>query len=84
MDTASGSDCSSGGMEHTAVAATHRLPCLHQDSRRLATNQYEICGLGLIKRSHLPDIDRFKVPGIDDTTQKSSLKKHFFVTFFFW
>jgi len=48
MDTASGSDCSSGGMEHTAVVATHRLPCLHQDSRRLATNQYEICGLGRI------------------------------------
>ncbi|MBM3857865.1 MAG: bifunctional folylpolyglutamate synthase/dihydrofolate synthase, partial [Verrucomicrobia bacterium] len=45
MDTASGSDCSSGGMEHTAVVATHRLPFLHQDSRRLATNQYEICGL---------------------------------------
>jgi len=45
MDTASGSDCSSGGMEHTVVVATNRLPCLHQDSRCLATNQYEICGL---------------------------------------
>jgi|GEM_PF-44111 len=47
MDTESGSDCSSGGMEHTAVVATHRLPCLHQDSRRLATNQYEICRLAV-------------------------------------
>ncbi|MBM3856536.1 MAG: hypothetical protein FJ390_01060 [Verrucomicrobia bacterium] len=48
MDTASYSDYSSGGMEHTAVVVPHRLPCLHQDSRRLATDQYEICGLALI------------------------------------
>ncbi|MDH4470623.1 MAG: hypothetical protein QE493_06635 [Verrucomicrobiae bacterium] len=26
-------------------------PCLHQDSRRLATNQYEICGLMIIHKS---------------------------------
>ena len=45
MDTASVSNCSSGSMKHTAVVAIHHLPCLHQDSRRLATNQYEICGL---------------------------------------
>jgi hypothetical protein len=32
-------------MKHTAVVAIHHLPCLHQDSQRLATNQYEICGL---------------------------------------
>ena len=32
-------------MKHTAVVAIHHLPCLHQDSRRLATNQYEISGL---------------------------------------
>jgi hypothetical protein len=42
MDTASASNCSSGSMKHTAVVAIHHLPCLHQDSRRLATNQYEI------------------------------------------
>ncbi|MDH4470540.1 MAG: hypothetical protein QE493_06180 [Verrucomicrobiae bacterium] len=29
----------------TAVVAIHHLPCLHQDSRCLATNQYEISGL---------------------------------------
>ena len=45
MDTASASNCSSGSMKHTAVVAIHHLPCHHQDSRRLATNQYEICGL---------------------------------------
>ncbi|MCF7729357.1 MAG: hypothetical protein K9M81_03200, partial [Chthoniobacterales bacterium] len=45
MDTASASNCSSGSMKHTAVVAIHHLPCLHQDSQRLATNQYEICGL---------------------------------------
>ncbi|MCF7728883.1 MAG: hypothetical protein K9M81_00795, partial [Chthoniobacterales bacterium] len=45
MDTASASNCSSGSMKHTAVVAIHHPPCLHQDSRRLATNQYEICGL---------------------------------------
>ncbi|KAB2643738.1 MAG: hypothetical protein DVB29_04715 [Verrucomicrobia bacterium] len=45
MDTASASNCSSGSMKHTAVVAIHHLPCLNQDSRRLATNQYEICGL---------------------------------------
>ncbi|MDH4469449.1 MAG: hypothetical protein QE493_00550 [Verrucomicrobiae bacterium] len=45
MDTASASNCSSGSMKHTAVAVIHHLPSLHQDSRRLATNQYEICGL---------------------------------------
>ncbi|MCF7729606.1 MAG: hypothetical protein K9M81_04470 [Chthoniobacterales bacterium] len=44
-DTASVSNCSSGSMKHTAVVAIHHLPCLHQDSRRLATNQYEISGL---------------------------------------
>ncbi|MCF7730009.1 MAG: hypothetical protein K9M81_06550 [Chthoniobacterales bacterium] len=53
MDTASASNCSSGSMKHTAVVVIHHLPCLHQDSRRLATNQYEICGLtriyGLIR-----------------------------------
>ncbi|MBM3857061.1 MAG: hypothetical protein FJ390_03765 [Verrucomicrobia bacterium] len=32
-------------MGHTAVVVTHRLPCLHKDSQRLATNQHEICGL---------------------------------------
>ena len=47
MDTASASNCSSGSMKHTAVVAIHHLPCLDQDSRRLAMNQYEICGLGL-------------------------------------
>ena len=47
MDTASASNCSSGSMKHTAVVAIHHLPCLNQDSRRLATNQYEICGLAL-------------------------------------
>jgi hypothetical protein len=45
MDTASVSNCSSGSMKHTAVVAIRHLPCLHQDSQRLATNQYEICGL---------------------------------------
>ncbi|MCF7729998.1 MAG: hypothetical protein K9M81_06495, partial [Chthoniobacterales bacterium] len=45
MDTASASNCSSGSMKHTAVVAIHHPPCLHQDSRRPATNQYEICGL---------------------------------------
>jgi len=45
MDTASASNCSSGSMKHTAVVAIHNLPCHHQDSQRLATNQYEICGL---------------------------------------
>jgi hypothetical protein len=45
MDTASASNCSSGSMKHTAVVAIHHIPCLHQYSRRLATNQYEICGL---------------------------------------
>ncbi|KAB2643789.1 MAG: hypothetical protein DVB29_04535 [Verrucomicrobia bacterium] len=45
MDTALASNCSSGSMKHTAVVAIHHLPCLHQDSRRLTTNQYEICGL---------------------------------------
>jgi len=44
-DTASASNCSSGSMKHTAVVAIHHFPCLHQDSRRLAMNQYEICGL---------------------------------------
>jgi len=44
MDTASASNCSSGSMKHTAVVAIHHLPCLDQDSRHLATNQYEICG----------------------------------------
>ncbi|MBM3856742.1 MAG: hypothetical protein FJ390_02120 [Verrucomicrobia bacterium] len=57
MDTASGSDCSSGGMEHTAVVATHRLPCLHQNSQRLATNQYEICGLVFSFDIHLSKLD---------------------------
>ena len=51
MDTASASNCSSGSMKHTAVVAIHHLPCHHQDSRRLATNQYEICGL--IEKSHI-------------------------------
>ncbi|MCF7729851.1 MAG: hypothetical protein K9M81_05735 [Chthoniobacterales bacterium] len=45
MDTASASNCSSGSLKRTAVVAIHHLPCLNQDSRRLATNQYEICGL---------------------------------------
>jgi hypothetical protein len=44
-DTASASNCSSGSMKHTDVVAIHHLPCLHQDSQRLATNQYEIGGL---------------------------------------
>ena len=48
MDTVSASNCSSGSMKHTAVVAIHHLPCLHQDSWRLATNQYEICGLVLL------------------------------------
>ena len=47
MDTASASNCSSGSMKHTAVVAIHHLPCLHQDSQRLATNQYEICGINI-------------------------------------
>ena len=51
MDTASASNCSSGSMKHTAVVAIHHLPCHHQDSRRLATNQYEICGL--IEKPHI-------------------------------
>jgi hypothetical protein len=41
----SASNCSSGSIKHTAVVAIHHLPCLHKDSRRLATNQYEISGL---------------------------------------
>ncbi|MCF7729380.1 MAG: hypothetical protein K9M81_03315 [Chthoniobacterales bacterium] len=45
MDTASASNCSLGSVKHTAVVTIHHLRCLHQDSRRLATNQYEICGL---------------------------------------
>jgi|GEM_PF-1122273 len=48
MDTASASNCSSGSMKHTAVVPIHHLPCLHHDSQRLATNQYEICGLRLV------------------------------------
>jgi hypothetical protein len=52
-DTASALNCSSGSMKHTAVVAIHHLPCLHQDSRRLATNQYEICGLARIFHTHL-------------------------------
>ena len=48
MDTASASNCSSGSMKHTAVVAIHHLPYLHQDSRRLATNQYELSGLARI------------------------------------
>ena len=48
-DTASASNCSSGSVcTHTAVVAIHHLPCHHQDSRRLATNQYEIFGLARI------------------------------------
>ncbi len=50
MDTASTSNYSSGSMKHTAVVAIHHLPCLHQNSRRLATNQYEICGLEELSR----------------------------------
>ena len=50
MDTASASNCSSGSMKHTAVVAIHHLPCLHQDSRRFATNQYEISGLTCFAR----------------------------------
>ena len=45
MDTASASNGSSGSMKHTAVIAIHHLPCHHQDSRRLTTNQYEISTL---------------------------------------
>ncbi|MCF7729924.1 MAG: hypothetical protein K9M81_06115 [Chthoniobacterales bacterium] len=45
MDAALISKSFSGSMKHTAVVAIHHLPCLHQDSRRLATNQYEISGL---------------------------------------
>ena len=49
-------------MKHTAVVAIHHLPCLHQDSRRLATNQYEISGLvmisnGLTESLHDPEKD---------------------------
>jgi hypothetical protein len=55
MDTASASNCSSGSMKHTAVVAIHHLPCLHKDSRRLATNQYEICGLDVISLEQLPE-----------------------------
>ncbi|KAB2644289.1 MAG: hypothetical protein DVB29_02880 [Verrucomicrobia bacterium] len=53
MDTALASNCSLGSIKHTAVVAIHHLPCLHQDSRRLATNQYEICGLARIKEKRL-------------------------------
>ncbi|MCF7729971.1 MAG: phosphodiester glycosidase family protein [Chthoniobacterales bacterium] len=45
IDTVSASNCSSDSMKHTAVVAIHHLPCHHQDSRRLATNQHEISGL---------------------------------------
>ncbi|MCF7729891.1 MAG: hypothetical protein K9M81_05940 [Chthoniobacterales bacterium] len=51
MDTASASNCSLGSMKHTAIVAIHHLPCLHQDSRHLATNQYEICGLTLLNHT---------------------------------
>ncbi|MCF7728870.1 MAG: hypothetical protein K9M81_00725 [Chthoniobacterales bacterium] len=44
----SASNCSSGSMKHTDVVAIHHLRCFHQDSRRLATKQYEICVLELI------------------------------------
>ncbi|MCF7729155.1 MAG: hypothetical protein K9M81_02175 [Chthoniobacterales bacterium] len=53
MDTASASNCSSGSMKHTAVVAIHHLPCLYQNSRRLATNQYEISGLSVFAASSL-------------------------------
>ncbi|MDH4470177.1 MAG: hypothetical protein QE493_04305 [Verrucomicrobiae bacterium] len=48
MDTALALNCSSGSMKHTAVVTIHHLPSLHLDSRRLATNQYEICGLKVL------------------------------------
>ncbi|MCF7729957.1 MAG: hypothetical protein K9M81_06285 [Chthoniobacterales bacterium] len=39
------SNCDLGSMKHTAAVAIHHLRCLHQDSRRLATNQYKISRL---------------------------------------
>ncbi|MCF7729451.1 MAG: hypothetical protein K9M81_03685 [Chthoniobacterales bacterium] len=41
-----------GSMKHRAVVAIHHPPCLHQDSRRLATNQYEICRLKECSRTN--------------------------------
>ncbi|MDH4470036.1 MAG: hypothetical protein QE493_03570 [Verrucomicrobiae bacterium] len=37
--------CSSDSMKHTTIVAIHHVRCLHQDLRRLATNQYKISGL---------------------------------------
>ena len=82
MDTASVSNCSSGSMKHTAVVAIHHLPCLHQDSRRLATNQYEICGLSrernqikilgqgsfALKKHMSAWMDKFYLPGMKEMT----------------
>ncbi|MCF7728879.1 MAG: hypothetical protein K9M81_00775 [Chthoniobacterales bacterium] len=60
MDAASASNCSSGSMKHTAVVGIHHLPCHHQDLPRLATNQYEICGLIKCISSTTSEGDFFK------------------------